>query len=165
MLPGTTLNCDLHPHNHAPMQSMYKLPLALTALHMADVGTLLPTQRVGEPMDVTLDRTVQFLPTDIIPGSFSPLTERYPEANVDVKLREIINLAVGQSDTGAEEILVRLVGGPLVVEHYLHLLGISAIQVRYSEPPLQTPLSFEQWTRRLRRVDSAPDFLRGPPCS
>src|SRR5271163_880596 len=73
MLPGTTLNCDLHPHNHAPMQSMYKLPLALTALHMADAGRLLPTQRVGEPMDVTLDRAVQFLPTDIISGSFSPL--------------------------------------------------------------------------------------------
>ena len=117
MLPGTTLNCDLHPHNHAPMQSMYKLPLALTALHMADLATLLPTQRAGEPIDVTLDRTVQFLPADIIPGSFSPLTDRYPKANVDVKLREIISLAVGQSDNGAEEVLVRLVGGPLAVEH------------------------------------------------
>jgi beta-lactamase class A len=70
MLPGTKLNCDFNPHNHPPMQSMYKLPLALTALHLAGMGKLLPNQRPGDPMDVTLDRTVRFLPTDIIPGSF-----------------------------------------------------------------------------------------------
>jgi beta-lactamase class A len=129
------------------MQSMYKLPLALTALHMADKGTLLPTQGVGEPMDVTWDRTVQFLPTDIIPGSFSPLTDRYPKANVNVKLREIINLAGGQSDNGAEEVLVRLVGGPLAVEHYLQALGISAIQARYSERDLDRNegLQYQDW--------------------
>jgi beta-lactamase class A len=167
MLPGTTLNCDLHPHNHAPMQSMYKLPHALTALHMADVGTLLPTQRVGEPMDVTLDRTVQFLPTDIIPGSFSPLTDRYPKANVDVKLREIISLAVGQSDNGAEEVLVRLVGGPLAVEHYMHSLGISAIQVRYSERDLDRneDLQYQDWIEPTAAIQLLELLLNRPPVS
>lgn len=167
MLPGTTLNCDLHPHNHAPMQSMYKLPLALTALHMADLGTLLPIQRAGEPMDVTLDRTVQFLPTDIIPGSFSPLTERYPKANVDVKLREIISLAVGQSDNGAEEVLVRLVGGPLAVEHYMHSLGISAIQVRYSERDLDRneDLQYQDWIEPTAAIQLLELLLNNPPVS
>jgi beta-lactamase class A len=33
LLPGTRLNWDLNPHNHAPMQSMFKYPLALTVLH------------------------------------------------------------------------------------------------------------------------------------
>jgi hypothetical protein len=42
MLPGTKLDCDLNPHNHPPMQSMYKYPLALTALHLAETGKLLP---------------------------------------------------------------------------------------------------------------------------
>ena len=167
MLPGTTLNCDLHPHNQAPMQSMYKLPLALTALHMADVGTLLPTQRAGEPMDVTLDRTVKFLPTDIIPGSFSPLTERYPKANVDVKLREIISLAVGQSDNGAEEVLVRLVGGPLAVEHYMHSLGIAAIQVRYSERDLDRneDLQYRDWIEPTAASQLLELLLNKPPVS
>jgi beta-lactamase class A len=167
MLPGTTLNCDLHPHNHAPMQSMYKLPLALTALHMADAGRLLPTQRLGEPMDVTLDRTVQFLPTDIIPGSFSPLTDRYPKANVDVKLSEVISLAVGQSDNGAEEILVRLVGGPLAVEHYMHSLGISAIQVRYSERDLDRDedLQYQDWIEPTAAIQLLELLLNRPPVS
>ena len=167
MLPGTSLNCDLHPHNHAPMQSMYKLPLALTALHMADAGTLLPTQRAGEPMDVTLDRTVQFLPTDIIPGSFSPLTDRYPKANVEVKLREMISLAVGQSDNGAEEVLVRLVGGPLAVEHYMHSLGISAIQVRYSERDLERneDLQYQDWIEPIAAIQLLELLLNKPPVS
>jgi hypothetical protein len=59
------------------MQSMYKYPLALTVLHLADIGKLSPNQRPGEPTDVTLDRTVRFLPGDIIPGAYSPLQDRY----------------------------------------------------------------------------------------
>jgi hypothetical protein len=74
---------------------MYKLPLALTALHLAEMGKLLPDQRPRESTDVILDRKVRFLPTDIIPDSYSPLTDRYPKANVYVTLREVIQLAVG----------------------------------------------------------------------
>jgi hypothetical protein len=32
-LPQVSLVCDLDPHAHAPMQSVFKLPLALTVLH------------------------------------------------------------------------------------------------------------------------------------
>jgi beta-lactamase class A len=118
-------------------------------------------------MDVTLDRTVQFLPTDIIPGSFSPLADRYPKANVDVKLREIISLAVGQSDNGAEEVLVRLVGGPLAVEHYMHSLGISAIQVRYSERDLDRneDLQYQDWIEPTAAIQLLELLLNRPPVS
>ena len=44
LLPGTTLNCDLHAHNRSPMQSVFKLPLALTVLHLVDTGKLLPSR-------------------------------------------------------------------------------------------------------------------------
>jgi beta-lactamase class A len=62
LLPGTTLNCDLHPHNHSPMQSVFKYPLAVTVLHFADIGKLLPAQRPVESLNTTLNRTVRFLP-------------------------------------------------------------------------------------------------------
>src|SRR5436305_13266501 len=77
LLPGTSLNCDLHPHNHSPMQSVFKFPLALTVLHLADIGKL-PGQQPGESIDVTLDRTVRFLSEDRIPHTYSPLPDRYP---------------------------------------------------------------------------------------
>ncbi|HEX4068261.1 MAG TPA: class A beta-lactamase [Acidobacteriaceae bacterium] len=167
MLPGTNLNCDLNPHHHPPMQSMYKLPLALTALHLADMSKLLPDQRPGEPTEITLNRTVRFLPTDIIPGSYSPLTNRFPKANVDVTLREIVSLAVGQSDNGAEEILIRLVGGPLAVQNYMHSIGISAIQVLYSERDLDRNenLQYQDWIEPAAAVRLLERLVKDPPLS
>lgn len=167
LLPGTKLDCDLNPHNHPPMQSMYKYPLALTALHLADIGKLFPNQRPGESMDVTLDRTVRFLPTDIIPGSYSPLTARYPKANVDVTLRELIRLAVAQSDNGAEEVLIRLVGGPPVVQSYIRSLGISAFHLVYSERDLDRDenLQYQDWIEPAAAVQLLERLVNNPPIS
>lgn len=146
-LPGTSLNCDLNPHNHSPMQSVFKFPLALTALHLADAGKLLPTQRPGEQLSVTLDRTVRFLPEDRIPGAYSPLQDRYPEANVDVSLREIIQLTAGLSDNAASDILLRVVGGPAVVQTYIRSLGIAEFQLQDSEQVLHRDLTaqYRNW--------------------
>lgn len=146
-LPGTSLNCDLNPHNHSPMQSVFKFPLALTALHLADTGKLLPTQRPGEQLSVTLDRTVRFLPEDRIPGAYSPLQDRYPEANVNVSLREIIQLTAGLSDNAASDILLRVVGGPAVVQTYIRSLGIAEFQLQDSEQVLHRDLTaqYRNW--------------------
>jgi beta-lactamase class A len=135
-LPGTALNCDLNPHNHSPMQSVFKLPLALTALHLAESGKLLPNQRTAEAISNTLDRTVRFLPEDRIAHAYSPLQDRYPEANVDVSLRELIELTAGQSDNGASEVLLGIVGGPAVVQDYVRSLGVTGFQLEDGEKGL-----------------------------
>lgn len=140
LLPGTNLNCDLHPHNHPPMQSMFKFPLGLTVLHLADLGKL-PGQHPGEPIATTLDRPLRFLPEDRIPKSFSPLTDRYPEANVDVPLRDLLTYAVGQSDNGATDTLQRIIGGPAVVQAYIRsLLGNDAFQLQTGEQEMDKDL-------------------------
>jgi len=166
-LPGTKLNCDLNPHNHPPMQSMYKYPLALTVLHLADTGKLLPNQRPGEPVAITLNRTVRFLPSDMIPGAYSPLQDRYPKANIDVTLRELIQLAVGQSDNGAEEVLLRIVGGPPVVQSYIHSLGISAFQLLDSERDLDRDesLQYRDWIEPAAAVQLLERLVKDPPIS
>ena len=166
-LPGTKLTCDLNAHNHAPMQSMYKPPLALTALHMAEPCKLLPGQAPAESTDTILAQKVRFLPTDIISGSYSPLTDEYPKANVDVTLRSVLQLAVGVSDNGAEQILIRLVGGPLAVEDYMHSLGISAIQVRYSERDLDRDenLQYQDWIEPVAAVQVLERLVENSPVS
>src|SRR5467141_3573532 len=89
-LPGLSLNCDLNPNAHPPMQSVFKLPLALTVLHHVEQGTL------------GLDQPVSFLPADrILPHAYSPLQDKYPEAGVDVPLRELLRLTVSLSDNAA----------------------------------------------------------------
>jgi beta-lactamase class A len=161
------LNCDLNPHNHAPMQSMFKYPLALTVLHLADTGKLFPDQRSGEPVNVTLDRMVRFLPEDRIPNAYSPLQDRYPNANVDVPLRELIQLAAGESDNGATETLLRIIGGPSVVQSYIHSLGITAFQLIDSEHDLDRDesLQYRDWIEPAAAVQLLQRLIHNPPLS
>jgi hypothetical protein len=63
-LPDSTLNCDLDPHAHPPMQSVFKVPLAITALRLVEQGKF------------SLDEAVRFLASDrILPHTYSPLQD------------------------------------------------------------------------------------------
>ncbi len=111
-LPGSDLNCDLNPHARPPMQSVFKLPLAITALHLI------------EESKFSLDQPVRFLPSDrILPHTHSPLQDKYPEANVDIPLRELLRLAVSLSDNSAADVVLRVIGGPEVVQRYMNSMG------------------------------------------
>jgi beta-lactamase class A len=165
LLPGTTLNCDLNPRSHSPMQSVFKYPLAVTALHLAEIGKLLPSQRPGESIDTTLDRTVRFLPEDRIPHAWSPLQDHYPEANVDVPLRELVQLCVAQSDNAAADILLRIVGGPAVVQNYIRSLGITAFQLQDGEQGLHRDPSamYRNWIEPAAAVQLLQLLFSNPP--
>ena len=165
LLPGTNFNCDLHPGSHSPMQSMFKYPLALTVLHLAERGKLLPDQRPGEPLEKTLDRTVRFLPEDRIPHTFSPLQDRYPDANVDIPLRELIQLSCGQSDNAATETLLRLIGGPAVVQTYLRSLGIVAFQLQDGERGLAADRAaqYRNWIEPAAAAQLLERLVTDPP--
>src|SRR5579864_8157410 len=124
-LPDSTLNCDLNPTAQPPMQSVFKLPLAVMVLHQIEQGTF------------SLDQPVRFLPQDrILPHVFSPLQDKYPDAGVDVPLRELLRLDVSVSDNVAADILLRLVGGPKAVNTYIAALGISGFHLQDNEAEL-----------------------------
>jgi CubicO group peptidase (beta-lactamase class C family) len=64
------------------MQSVFKVPLALATLHLVEQGKL------------SLDHPVRFLASDrILPNTYSPLQDKYPEANVDIPLQELLRVA------------------------------------------------------------------------
>jgi beta-lactamase class A len=167
LLPGTALTCDLHPHNHSPMQSVFKFPVALTVLHLADTGKLLADQRAGETIGVTLQRTVRFLPEDRIPHSWSPLQDRYPAGNVDVPLSELIELAAGESDNVAAEILLRIAGGPAVVQEYIRSLGITGFQLQDGEKRLHRDpqAQYRNWMEPAAAVQLLERLVSDPPLS
>jgi beta-lactamase class A len=135
-LPGSTLNCDLNPDAHPPMQSVFKLPLAVTVLHQVEQGTL------------ALNQPVRFAPKDrILPHVYSPLQDEYPDAGVDVPLQELLRLAVSLSDNVAADILLRLVGGPKVVNTYIAALGINGFHLQDNEAVLHHEVSaqYRNW--------------------
>jgi len=134
-LPGSALNCDLNPNAQPPMQSVFKLPLALTVLHQVEQRTL------------SLDQSVRFLPQDRIPHAYSPLQDQHPDGGVDVPLRELLRLDVSLSDNVAADILLRLVGGPEAVNTYIAALGVSGFHLQDSEAVLHHEVSaqYRNW--------------------
>lgn len=153
-LPGSTLNCDVNPHAHPPMQSVFKLPMALTALHMVEQGKL------------SLDQSIRFLASDrILPQTWSPLQDKYPQAEVDVPLRELLRLAVVESDNAAADMVLRTIGGPSVVDDYIRAIGVNGFHLQDDEHALHrdVTIQYRNWfepagaVQLLRRIsDNSP---------
>jgi len=124
-LPKVRLDCNLRADGRPPMQSVFKFPLVLATMRRIEQG------------EFQLDQPIRFLPSDrILPTTYSPLQDQYPNANVDVRLRELMRLAVSLSDNAASEVLLRILGGPARVTAYLHSLGIRGFVLRDGEATL-----------------------------
>ena len=124
-LPGTKLDCDLHPDVPLPMQSVYKLPTAMATLHAVEQGKL------------RLDQPLRFLPSDIqAPDEYSPLKDEHPQGNVDVPLEDLLRRMIVQSDNVANDIVLRALGGPAVSEADVRSLGIAGVRIRDNEKTL-----------------------------
>jgi beta-lactamase class A len=66
-LPGTPLDCNVHAADAFPMQSVYKLPIAMAMLDAVERGRF------------RLDQTIRFLPSDrISPDQYSQLQQEHP---------------------------------------------------------------------------------------
>jgi beta-lactamase class A len=135
-LPDSSLNCDLDPHARAPMQSVFKFPLAVTALHLVEQGKL------------SLDQSIRFLPADRI-----------------LLLRELLGLAVSQSDNVAADIVLRTIGGPAIVNSYMDSIGVTGFHLEDGEDGLarEVTAQYRNWfepagaVQLLRRMsDNSP---------
>ena len=112
---------SFHAGEHFPMQSVYKLPIAMAALRQVDRGVL------------RLDAEIRVDKSEYIPkSSHSPLRDAHPNG-ATVTLRELIRLAVSESDGTASDVLLRLMGGSQGVMVFLRDIGIHDVQVRDTE--------------------------------
>jgi beta-lactamase class A len=146
-LPETALNCDFNPHARPPMQSVFKAPLALTALHLVERGEL------------SLDEPIRFRASDrILPHVYSPLQDQYPAAEVDIPLRRLLTLAVSLSDNVAADIVLRVIGGPAVVDGYIKAAGIRGFHLEDSEAGLHRDATAQY--RNWFEPAAAVQFLR-----
>jgi len=123
--PDVTLDCDYNATERLPMQSVYKLPIAMAALDAIEHGKF------------TLDTKVRFLPSDrIAPDQHSPLQKAHPRASVDVAVDELLRLAITESDGVASDLLLKELGGPGTADQYVRSLGIHEIRVVDTEQRL-----------------------------
>lgn len=122
--------------SHFPLQSVFKFPIALKVLHVVDQKKL------------SLDQKIYIRKSDLLPDTWSPLRDKYPDGNVKIPLAEIIRFMVSESDNNACDILLRLVGGAKTVNDYIHELGIKNIAIRYNEEEMHREwnVQFSNWT-------------------
>lgn len=121
-LPGKQLACDVNASAKLPMQSVYKLPIAIATLHAVEQGRF------------WLQQKVKFRPSDLISrGQHSPLRDQHPNGGVEVAINDLLRLAVCESDGVASDILLRTLGGPSSVDAYIKSLGIAGISIRDTE--------------------------------
>jgi len=120
-----------------PMQSVYKFPLALAVLNRVDKGEL------------SLKKQIIITKDDLLPDTWSPLREKYPNGNVNIPLREIISYTVSQSDNNGCDILFRLLGGTKAVNDYIHSLGIKDISIMGTEEEMHNDwnVQFTNWCK------------------
>ncbi|MCK9211090.1 MAG: class A beta-lactamase, subclass A2 [Ignavibacteriaceae bacterium] len=118
-----------------PMQSVYKFPLALAVLDKVDKGIL------------SLDQKIFVKKEELLPNTWSPLREKYPEGNVNITLDELLTYTVSVSDNNGCDILFRLLGGPKIVNGYIHNLGITNIAVAATEEEMHKDgkVQFSNW--------------------
>lgn len=121
---------------HLPMQSVFKFHLALAVLHQVDLGKL------------KLNQMILVSKKDLLPETWSPLRDKYPNGNVKVPLSELLSFTVSQSDNNGCDILFRLVGGPAKVNQYIHSLGVKEVAITATEEQMHKDynVQFANWS-------------------
>jgi beta-lactamase class A len=116
----TGQSISLNPHEHFPMQSVYKLPIAMAVMVQVDNKKLDLEQRVR----VEKSAFVRL-------GQHSPIRDRNPNG-VELSLSELLRFAVSESDGTASDVLLEMAGVE-GVSKYLNELGINELVVANSE--------------------------------
>ncbi|HTB06170.1 MAG TPA: class A beta-lactamase, subclass A2 [Bacteroidia bacterium] len=130
---GDTLT--LNGKAHLPMQSVFKFPIAMAILNKVDSGKL------------SLDKKIHLKKEDMIPKTWSPLRDKYPNGNVDISIRDLLSYVVSQSDNVACDVLLEVLGGPKYVENYMHSLGIKGIAIEFTEAQMHSAwdIQYKNW--------------------
>ena len=104
-----------------PMQSVFKLPLAMTVLAAVNRGAL------------ALDQPVPITPADYVSDrQHSPIRDRHPDG-VTLPLSVVLRAAASGSDGTAADVLLGLVGGPAAVTAHLRGIGVEGVEVAVTE--------------------------------
>lgn len=138
-----------------PMQSVYKLPIAMAVLRRVDAGNL------------KLSEEIHVRKVDMVPGIHSPIRDMSPNGT-RLSTRELMRAAIVESDGTASDMLL-VWASPAAVTKMVRKLGIDSMTIATTEramaadPMMQyknwsTPLAAVQLLRALqgRRGVSAP---------
>jgi beta-lactamase class A len=129
-------------NRHFPMQSVYKFPIVLKVLSEVDKG------------ERSLSDSIFISSKDLLPDTWSPIRDKYPNGNIRMSLADIIRYTISQSDNNGCDILLKLVGGARIVNSYIHSLGIKNMNIEKTEAEQHEAynVQFRNWTTPIVAV-------------
>jgi beta-lactamase class A len=135
---------------HYPMQSVFKFHLALAVLDQVDKGKL------------SLDQQIFIKKEDLELNTWSPIKERYPEGNIQMKLSELLSYTVSKSDNNGCDILFKLIGGTVVANDFIHNSGNVDIAIAATEKEMHADwqIQYKNWTTPLAAVQILKKFYQ-----
>jgi beta-lactamase class A len=133
----------LNDEGHYPMQSVYKLPISMAIMDHVRSGKV----DLDEKISVTTDDLVR-------PNQASPLRDKNPKGG-EFTIRELIRLALVESDGTASDVLLRMAGGPEGVQSYLSQIGINDMKIVNSEKEFGNDwdAQYENWTTPAAAIE------------
>jgi beta-lactamase class A len=112
------------------MQSVFKFHIALAVLSQIDKGKF------------SFDQKIEILKKDLLPGLYSPVRDKYPDG-ATLAISEILEYMVSASDNVCCEVLLRLIGGPRVVEEYFIKNNFKDVSIKFNEEEQQHNWDFK----------------------
>jgi beta-lactamase class A len=133
----------LNADEHYPMQSVYKLPISMAVMDLVRQDKLALDEQIG----VTKEDMVR-------QGQASPLRDKNPNGG-NFTIRELIRLALVESDGTASDVLMRVAGGPNEVQSYLSQIGIEDMKVVNTEKEMGADwnVQYQNWATPLAAGD------------
>ena len=119
-----------------PMQSVFKFHIALAVLDQVDKENL------------SLEQEIFISKDELLPNTWSPIRDKYPDGNIKLTLAEILKYTVAISDNNGCDILLKMIGGPEEVENYIRSLGFKDISICFNEDEMHKDWNaqFSNWT-------------------
>jgi len=128
---------------HFPMQSVFKFHIALAVLDQVDKEKL------------KLDQEIFISKDELLPNTWSPIRDKYPDGNIKLTLAEIIKYTVAISDNNGCDILLKTIVGPKKVNKHIHKLGIRDVSISVNEEQMHKDWNaqFSNWTTPKAATD------------
>ncbi|MGE3467643.1 MAG: class A beta-lactamase [Pyrinomonadaceae bacterium] len=133
----------LNADQRFPMQSVYKLPIAMAVVDQVRRGELDLDAVVG----VTKDDFVR-------PGMRSPLRDKNPNGG-EFTIRELIRLSLVESDGTASDVLMNIAGGAINIQAFLTQIGVRDMRVSNTEKEIgrDRETQFDNWATPAGAVE------------
>ncbi len=133
----------LNAEDRFPMQSVYKLPISMAVMEQVRLDKL----DLDEVIGVTKEDMVR-------EGMRSPLRDKSPNGG-EFTIRELIRLALVESDGTASDVLMRVAGDAPEIQAYLTQIGIRDMKVVNTEKEMgrDWQTQYENWATPVAAVE------------